>query len=173
MSLILEGFMGCGKSAVGRRLASGLGLPFIDTDSEIEKRQSCSIAEIFEESGEEAFRQMETAMLYGLLLSGRECVISLGGGTPVRGANRRVIKELGRVVYLKAPGDVLALRLERGAEKRPMLKGYDLKERIDQLLQEREEDYLLLADDVVEISREGIDEICGRLERIYNENTRS
>ena len=72
MSLILEGFMGSGKSAVGKCLAERLGIPFIDTDSEIEARQGCSIPEIFKAFGEEAFRQMETAMLQGLLLFRRQ-----------------------------------------------------------------------------------------------------
>ena len=164
MSLILEGFMGCGKSAVGRRLAARIGIPFIDTDNEIEKRQGCSIAEIFEESGEEAFRQMETSMLYGLLLSGGRCVISLGGGTPVRDANRGIIRDLGKVIYLKAPCEVLASRLERGVEKRPMLKGHDLKARIEELLLAREDKYLSLADQVIEIKGEdSVDHICDRI----------
>lgn len=163
MSLILEGFMGCGKSAVGRRLSARLGIPFIDTDSEIEKRQGCSIAEIFEDCGEEAFRQMETSMLYGLLLEGKERVISLGGGTPVREANRGVIRDLGKVIYLKASSEVLVSRLLRGVEERPMLKGHDLKERTDELLLEREDKYLSLADQVIEIGEDSVDMICGRI----------
>lgn len=163
MTLILEGFMGSGKSAVGRGLSERLGLPFIDTDSEIEKRQGCEIADIFSSSGEEAFRQMETAMLYGLCLSETDAVISLGGGTPVRRANKSLIKKLGKVVYLKAPSSVLVKRLEKESDGRPMLKGHDLMQRVETLLEEREEDYLELADMVVDVSEDDIEGICDRI----------
>ena len=163
MSLILEGFMGSGKSAVGSMLALRLGLPFVDTDSEIEKRQSSSIADIFDRFGEEAFRQMETSMLQGLLLEDTEAVISLGGGTPVRRANAPVIKGLGRVVYLRASADTLVQRLENGVEQRPMLKGHDLNERVRELLESREDRYLELADIVITIADEDIPEICDRI----------
>ena len=160
MSLILEGFMGSGKSAVGRRLSARLGLDFIDTDAEIERRQGCAIAEIFSDCGEEAFRQMETSMLYGLLLSESRAVISLGGGTPMRAVNREIIKRLGRVVYLKAPAKTLISRLERGAEKRPMLAGHDLGDRVRELLNDREETYISLADDVIDVSSDDMDKTC-------------
>ena len=163
MNLILEGFMGSGKSAVGSMLALRLGLPFVDTDSEIEKRQSSSIADIFDRFGEEAFRQMETSMLQGLLLEDTEAVISLGGGTPVRRANAPVIKGLGRVVYLRASADTLVQRLENGVEQRPMLKGHDLNERVRELLESREDRYLELADIVITIADEDIPEICDRI----------
>lgn len=163
MSLILEGFMGSGKSAVGASLAARLGIPFIDTDSEIEKRQGCSIADIFSSSGEEAFRQMETSMLQGLYLSDEEAVISLGGGTPMRDINSSVIKKLGSVIYLKASAKVLAKRLENEAEDRPMLEGYDLEQRVDSLLNEREQRYIELADAVIDVSDGSIDEICDRI----------
>ncbi len=160
MNLILEGFMGSGKSAVGRRLAIRLGLDFIDTDAEIESRQGCAIAEIFSDCGEEAFRQMETSMLQGLLLSESRAVISLGGGTPVRAANKGVIKKLGKVVYLKAPAELLISRLESGVEKRPMLTGYELTERVRELLDEREETYIGLADNVIDVSGDDVDKTC-------------
>ncbi len=161
MSLILEGFMGSGKTAVGEALAAGLKIPFIDTDKEIEKRQGCTIAEIFASSGEEAFRRMETAMLQGLYLEGMEAVISLGGGTPVRDVNVPAIKKLGRVIYLKAPASVLIKRLENGVYERPMLEGYELGQRVKSLLEEREARYLELADIVVDVSDDDISGVCG------------
>ncbi|MBQ8956610.1 MAG: shikimate kinase [Lachnospiraceae bacterium] len=164
MSLILEGFMGSGKSAVGKELAKRLGLSFIDTDALIEAKQDCRIADIFEESGEEAFRQMETAVLQGLLLTDDEAVISLGGGTPVRDANQSIIKALGRVIYLRADASTLIRRLESGTEERPMLKGGDLAHRVKKLLGEREKRYMELADIVIDIQEESIEEICGRIE---------
>lgn len=160
MSLILEGFMGSGKSAVGASLAGRLGIPFVDTDREIETRQGCSIADIFCSSGEEAFRQMETSMLQGLYLTGEEAVISLGGGTPMRDINASVIRRLGSVIYLKAPAQVLVRRLENETEERPMLEGYDLVQRVDSLLKEREGRYIELADVIIDVSDGCIADIC-------------
>ena len=169
MSLILEGFMGCGKSAIGRRLADRLGLPFIDTDAEIERKQRCSISDIFSDSGEEAFRQMETSQLYSLELEGKEAVISLGGGTPMRDANMRVLKRLGKIIYLKASPGILLGRLAEEKDGRPMLAGYELKKRVESLLEEREGRYLELADSVVELSGADIDTECLKVIRAYEE----
>ncbi|MCR5773916.1 MAG: shikimate kinase [Lachnospiraceae bacterium] len=163
MSLILEGFMGSGKSAVGRMLARKTGTDLIDTDAEIEKRQQKSIPEIFERSGEEAFRQMETSMLQGLLLSDVNAVISLGGGTPVREANRSYIRQLGKVIYLKASADILINRLRRGVGERPMLAGGDLETRVHELLEKRESAYLSLADEVIEVFEDDVTTVCGRI----------
>ena len=165
MSLILEGFMGSGKSVVGRSLSERLGVPFIDTDSEIESRQGCAVADIFSYAGEEAFRQMETSMLYGLYLSEPDAVISLGGGTPIRAATKDIIKKLGRVIYLKAPASVLIKRLEKEAEVRPMLDGFDLAGRVSSLLEARESGYLRIADHVIDVSEGSIPEICDRIIR--------
>ena len=74
MNWIVEGFMGSGKSAIGRMVADRLGMRFVDTDEEIEKKQGKSISRIFEESGEEAFRQMETAELWSLMFDDKEAV---------------------------------------------------------------------------------------------------
>ena len=167
MSLILEGFMGCGKSAVGRELALRLGTGFIDTDTEIERKQGQSIRHIFDTAGEEAFRQMETAELYGLMLDDTDAVISLGGGTPMRAANLPVIKRLGRTIYLKAPADVLNERLKSGTYGRPMLSGYDLEQRVTELLRSREGRYLDIADAVVEIRDEDVGSVCEKVMKAY------
>ncbi len=163
MNWILEGFMGSGKSAIGRRIAKECGYHFIDTDALIEQKMSRSIAGIFEKQGEEAFRQMETAVLNGLLIEGCEAVISLGGGTPMRDANIRPVKELGKVIYLKASPELLIKRLKRGVEDRPMLKGHELDHRVRQLLDSREERYTELADMVIELYDEDIEVSCSRI----------
>ncbi len=159
--------MGSGKSAIGRAAAAKLGIDFIDTDTEIEHKQNTSINDIFSATGEESFRQMETAELYGLLLSDTNAVISLGGGTPVRKANQRVIKELGYTIYLKGSAEILTKRLKCETEKRPMLKGYDLRERVEELLRLREEEYLRIADAVVELSDEDVNTLCDRVIGAY------
>ncbi len=167
MNLILEGFMGCGKSAIGRRIADRLEMPFIDTDAEIERKQRSSIADIFRDCGEEAFRQMETSQLYGLELSDVDAVISLGGGTPMRDANLPVLKRLGQVIYLKAAPEILLKRLEGERGDRPMLAGYELKKRVESLLEEREARYIEAADTIVELKGEDIDEDCLKVIRAY------
>ena len=159
--------MGSGKTAIGMRLADRLGVDFIDTDAEIERKQGKSISGIFEDAGEEAFRQMETAELYGLELEGREAVISLGGGTPMRDANIPVLKRLGSIIYLKAAASVLTERLESESEKRPMLAGYELRKRVESLLAEREARYTEIADAVTEIGDDDADTVCDRVIRTY------
>lgn len=163
MNWILEGFMGSGKSAIGRRLAGHRGLPFLDTDSIIEEKQSMSIADIFSHQGEGAFRQMETAVLWGLTLDDTEAVISLGGGTPMYDRNIRPIKELGKVIYLKASSELLIKRLEGGVEERPMLKGGELDERVQSLLAKREDRYMEIADIIVPMEDEPIEDTCSRI----------
>ncbi|MBQ9444743.1 MAG: shikimate kinase [Lachnospiraceae bacterium] len=166
-SLILEGFMGSGKTYIGRKLSARLELPFIDTDLEIERRQQTAIADIFSSCGEEAFRQMETSMLGGLMLEDTKAVISLGGGAPVREANRRCIRSMGQVFYLKAPVDILLQRLRREKEGRPMLKGDDLESTIERLLKAREGLYMSLADHVIDVSTEDADMVCDSIMEAY------
>ena len=156
--------MGSGKSAIGKMVADRLGMRFIDTDEEIEKKQGKSISRIFEESGEEAFRQMETAELWSLMFDDKEAVISLGGGTPVRDANREIIKKLGKVIYLKAPEELLVKRLSEKSVGRPMLSGDDVASRVRKLLSDREEGYESLADIVVELFDERLEASCSRVE---------
>lgn len=164
-NLILEGFMGCGKSRIARQLGSDLKLPVIDTDDLIEKKQGKKIADIFAIEGEEAFRDMETETLRELLSSEGASVISLGGGMPVREENRKLLRELGSVVYLKADVDVLVARLERGVEKRPMLAGYELRGRVQELIFAREAFYDEAADVTVEIGEDDPQTISARIRK--------
>ena len=153
-NLILEGFMGCGKTSVSKALSERLRIPLYDTDLRIEEKNGLSISEIFERSGEEAFRDMETAELEELTRSRERMIISLGGGMPVREENRRLLKKLGTVFYLKAPFDLLYERLSKKeeGENRPMLKDHELMGRIKSLLKEREEAYLAAADFTLAVS---------------------
>ena len=159
-NLILEGFMGCGKSRIAHELGRSLGRKVIDTDDLIESDQGRKISDIFKEQGEEAFRDMETEILRKLLSGEDGLVISLGGGMPVREENRRILKELGTVVYLKADVDVLIMRLERGVEKRPMLAGHELKGRVLELVSAREAFYDDAADITVDIGQDDPQTIC-------------
>ncbi len=165
-SLILEGFMGCGKSYIARKLSLKLQLPLIDTDQEIEKESGKKIARIFEEDGEEAFRRMETALLRKMVeegIPGNRAVISLGGGMPCREENRECLKKLGKVVYIKADPELLIRRLKKNVSERPMLSGTDLESRVYQLLADREEQYLAAADVVVILDESNEDRIADQI----------
>lgn len=142
---ILLGFMGAGKTSIGKKLAKKTGIRFVDTDQMIEEQTGRVIRNIFAEDGEEFFRDLETELLVQLQKEEEPLVIAVGGGLPVREINRRYLKELGKTVYLKADADTLVNRL-RGDTTRPKLMGGDLRERILSLMEAREEKYLDAAD---------------------------
>ena len=123
-------------------------MEFIDTDEYIEKKYNKLIKDIFRESGEEAFRNMETQAVRELADSCDNCVISVGGGLPVRDINRRLLKELGIVVYLKTEVDELVKRLSKDTS-RPLLAGGNLREKIESLMTAREALYKDAADVIV------------------------
>lgn len=140
-NLVLIGFMGCGKSTVGRELNRRLHYPLVDTDHEIEARAGKPIKEIFAGSGgEDEFREMETELLRELVDTtpeGVRRIISTGGGICGREENRRLIRKLGYVVWLHAPMDVIVERTSKGQD-RPLLQTDDPEARIRMLMQERE-----------------------------------
>lgn len=158
--------MGVGKSTIGRRLASRTGGRFVDLDAEIERRTGASVDLIFEIEGESGFRKREQKMLHELT-SMEGIVLATGGGAVLDPANRKRLKDSGTVVYLIAAPEVLAARTERD-KKRPLLRTGDRLARIQELIEEREQFYLELADCVIDTSnctiRQAADEICGRLE---------
>ena len=131
-AIFLVGFMGCGKTTVGRLLAEQLGRRFIDLDDWIVQRAGKSIARIFAEDGEEHFRRLESELLREVVKE-PDAVISLGGGAFVSEANRRVVKECGVSVWLDCSLDVILKRLE-GASDRPLNTS---PERLRDLLESR------------------------------------
>jgi shikimate kinase len=122
-TIALVGLMGVGKSSVGRRLASALGLPFRDTDSEVEAAAGRSIAEIFADLGEPAFRDGERRVI-ARLMEGPPHVLATGGGAFMNAETRALIKDRALAVWLKADLDVLARRVGR-KDSRPLLAGKD------------------------------------------------
>lgn len=157
-NIILIGFMGCGKSSVGIRLSYALKRTVIDTDKLIEKKQNMTISEIFAEYGEAAFRQMETECLRELIKAEDNRIISTGGGLPVREENHALLKELGRVYYLKVTPEAVYERL-KGDNTRPLLRGENPKEKIKELLSQREAFYEKCAENIIEVSYKGFEEI--------------
>ena len=149
-NIILIGFMGSGKSSVGRYMEESEGFALIDTDEYIEKQQNDSISNIFANKGEEYFRNLETECIKELIaLNTDMTVISVGGGLPMRGENQKLLKELGKIVYLRATVDTLVSRL-MGDTTRPLLKGGDLRQKITELFEKREATYEGIADIVID-----------------------
>ncbi len=122
-SVVLVGMMAAGKTAVGKALAARLGVPFLDSDAEIEKAANMTIAEIFERDGEDFFRRRETEVIDRLL--GTHCgILSTGGGAFLAERNRRLMSEKGITVWLDADLDLLWSRV-KGKNARPLLRTAD------------------------------------------------
>ena len=138
-SVVLVGMMGAGKSSVGRRLASRMGVPFVDADVEIEKAAGMTISEIFANHGEPYFRAGETRVI-ARLLDGGPRVLATGGGAFMSADTRAAIRAKGISVWLRATVEVLSRRIKRRGD-RPLLKGADLSETMRRLLEERDPVY--------------------------------
>jgi len=134
-NIILTGFMGTGKSAVGRAVARRLGRPFVDMDEVIVAREGRSIPEIFASSGEPYFRRLEAALCRELA-GQRGLVIATGGGTLIPRGNREALGRTGQLICLTATADEVLGRLE-GVEDRPLLAASDRRARVEALLAER------------------------------------
>jgi shikimate kinase len=122
-AIVMVGLMGCGKSAVGRRLAVKLGLPFVDADEEIEKAAGKTIEDIFADHGEPYFREGERKVLARLLRSGPQ-VLATGGGAFMNAETRAAIAQCGISVWLKADLALLVRRVGK-RNNRPLLKTGD------------------------------------------------
>ncbi len=157
-SIVLVGMMGAGKSSIGRRLASRLGIPFIDADTEIESAAGMTIPEIFEKHGEPYFRAGEARVIARLLDNGPQ-VLATGGGSVMDPQTRALIGQKGISIWLKADIDVLLKRTKRRND-RPLV------EKIKDLLPAREPIYAQ-ADIIIQSRDEPhdaiIDEIMGEL----------
>lgn len=120
--IILVGYMGSGKTTVGRQLAMALGLSFYDLDWYIEMRYHRTVAQIFAERGEDGFREIERNMLHEVA-EFEDIVLSCGGGTPCFFDNMEYLNQMGETVYLQAAPEVLAMHLKMGKVERPLIKG--------------------------------------------------
>jgi shikimate kinase len=139
-SIVLVGMMGVGKSSIGRRLASRLGVPFVDADTEIEKAAGMSIADIFVRHGEADFRSGE-ARVIARLLDGGPQVLATGGGAVMNADTRSAIKAKGVSIWLSAELDVLMRRINKRKNERPLLQTTDPAATLRQLLVAREPFY--------------------------------
>lgn len=161
-NIILIGFMGSGKTSVGIKLSCQMKRTLIDTDKWIEKKQKMTVSEIFASCGEEAFRRMETECLKELIKTADRQIISCGGGLPMREENHGLLKELGKVVYLKVTPKAAYERLKNDTT-RPLLQVDDPMERIRTLLVERAPIYEKCADVIVEVSDKSFEKIIEQI----------
>ena len=147
--LILIGFMGSGKTSIGRGLSYKLQRAFCDTDKMIEAKEGMSISEIFASKGESAFRVMETDVLRSIRDDSSPKIYSLGGGTPVQMQNQPLIKMCGTVVYLRITPEAVYERLKED-KTRPLLQCADPLDRIRKLMAQRLPAYERCADVIVD-----------------------
>lgn len=141
--ILIIGYMGAGKTTLGKVLAESLGLPFYDLDWYIESRMMKTVPQLFAERGEEGFRKVEHNMLHEVA-EFEDVVISCGGGTPCFYDNMEYMNAQGDTVYLKASPEVLYAHLQMGKVERPLLKNKTREEMqafIKEQLAEREKYY--------------------------------
>lgn len=168
MKIVLCGYMGSGKSQVGRLLASKLGLVFFDLDDQIEKNQQNSVKKIFLEKGEIFFRKKENEVLKELLAAPESFILSLGGGTPCYADNLEILKNNKevRLIYLKVELNELTKRLFNEKEKRPLISDQESRESLNDFIRKHlfERQYYYLQSDVVlDVSTLSIEETVNLL----------
>lgn len=168
-NLYLVGFMGTGKSTLGRLLASSLGFVFVDSDKEIERIRGKAVSEIFAEEGEEAFRRYEREFIEQGHPD-RKCVVACGGGLVTQPGMVELLKARGVVVCLYAsPGEII--NRTRGNRTRPLLECEDPESRIRRLMAEREPLYRLAGSLVLTENRTRAD-VLAHIKRIYGQEAR-
>ncbi len=173
MKIFLLGYMGSGKSHIGKLLSDKLGYDFLDMDNQIEDKEGKSISEIFDKKGEVYFRRLERRILEELIRRDEPAVVSLGGGTPCYGDNMELIKNAANITsfYLKLNIGDLTNRLDREKEHRPMISHLEDKEKLEEFIRKHlfergfyynQSDFVVTCDD--RSAEDIIAEIAGKLE---------
>lgn len=170
-NIFLVGLMGAGKTSVGRLLAKRFNKAFYDCDQEIERHTGVRIPVIFDIEGEEGFRAREAAVLRELAVM-HDVVLATGGGAVVSEENRRVLKQNGTVVYLRASLDDLWQRT-RHDRNRPLLQTADPRARLEQLFAQRDPLYREVATLIVDTGRQSLRSLVQQLEQRLREYFRS
>ena len=129
MKIFLIGYMGCGKSSLGRKIAKRADMRFVDMDSVIEEREGASVSDIFHYAGEEYFREKERELIEEVAAATDDVVVSTGGGVPAWRNNMERMNAIGQAVYLRRTAEQIASRLSpHGRQKRPKLRGLNDEE---------------------------------------------
>ncbi|GAW94126.1 shikimate kinase [Calderihabitans maritimus] len=156
-NVVLIGFMGTGKSSVGRRLAKILKMDFVDTDAEIEKLTGLTVAQIFARHGEKRFRS-EEELIVKKVARRQNCVIATGGGVVLNPENVKNLKETGVIICLTAEPETILERVKR-RNTRPLLPRGSTVERVNELMEQRRAYYEAAADytvDTTHLTREEV-----------------
>ena len=174
-NIVLIGFMGTGKSAIGQRLARKLGLSFVDTDREIEELTGKSIPMLFKKYGEKRFRS-EEKLLVARLGKRRGQVVACGGGTVLEPQNREILRQNGILIWIDAEPEDVFRRVRRKRQKRPLLKKGLTLEQVHRMMEERKP-YYEGADFRINTSRSSIEDvvnlIINKLEEMSYEDGQS
>lgn len=178
MIISLTGFMGCGKSSIGRKLSGLLSCGFIDLDSRVVETAGTGIPEIFKAIGEKGFRNLEKECLGKVLkeYSGEHCstlVLSLGGGTVTTQECADMIRENTFCIYLRASADTLTGNLEKDFTSRPMLAGsaatgQGLRARIEELMQQRSDVYTRCSNHIIDIDSKDFDTVASEIRDVLD-----
>lgn len=151
MNFALYGFMGVGKTVVGRALSEMTGMAFVDLDEEIVERTGKNISEIFDEGGEEAFREIERTVTQEIAARDEQ-VIACGGGTILDADNLSSLKHNSKLVLLTAKPEIILKRIEAEGDVRPLLNGEDKLQRIRSLLEARNSAYTQASELILDTS---------------------
>lgn len=165
-NIVMIGFMGCGKTTVGKQLAAELEYQFLDTDAYIEEKEQMTISQIFDKKGEAYFRNLETTSLEELAAQTKQTIVSSGGGLPLREENAKLLKKLGFVVYLRVTKETVLKRLE-GDTTRPLLACENPAQKVEELLNFRDPIYEVGAHLVIDVDEKSVPEIVEEIVRNY------
>ena len=170
-NIVLIGFMGCGKSTVGRKLAGALGYEFADTDAMIEEAYRKTISKMFEENGEAYFRNAETELLRKLSKESEGRVLATGGGMPMREENAALLREIGTVVFLEASIETILERLQNDTG-RPLADGEDREARLRPLYEKRLPVYRAAADYILDTEGKSFYAIIEEIKNVTTDVTK-
>lgn len=162
--IIIEGFIGSGKGAVGRALGRKMGMSVIDLDKRVSARMKMTVADIYQRFGEVYYRAMETLVLKEMSEDAKAapCIIVLGSGAAVMPQNSQYLKKLGRVYYLRMRPDTLWKNMKK-SKKHGWIQKDTWDEQVERLYQEREPSYATVADEIIDADGLSSEEIAGRI----------
>ncbi|MGM0508516.1 MAG: shikimate kinase [Fusobacteriota bacterium] len=164
-NIILTGYMGSGKTTIGKELSKRLDMKFIDTDELIVKKAGMSINKIFEKHGEQKFRDIETEVAKDMK-NINNSIISTGGGIILKEENVKALKKAGEIFLLWASSETLYDRL-KDKEDRPLLKVPDPEKKIKEMLEKRKDKYQKSMDYKINVDKKNILEVTEEIEIIY------
>lgn len=170
-NIVLIGYMGSGKTTIGKQLAKELGYEFCDTDAIIEKNEGCKISDIFHQNGEEYFRKIETKTILDMSGSLEHAIISTGGGMPCLEENAKLLKQLGTVIYLKVTKETVLHRLQKD-QSRPLLQDGDKVPKVEKMLRIRGPLYERAANHIIETDNLSVKEVVERILDLYHNKER-